>query len=66
MKSNVLLNKCLLQTSSTSFCDSLEATHKMKLKMSEAMGFAQQELCVLTIFLLVFTHVNGMTSPVRN
>jgi len=35
-----------------------------------SMGYVQQELTVLTIFLLVFTHVNGrtsqMTSPVRH
>ena len=35
-----------------------------------SMGYAQQELTVLTIFLLVFTHVSGttsqMTSPVRH
>ena len=34
------------------------------------MGYAQQELCILAIFLLVFMHINGttsqMTSPVRN
>jgi len=35
-----------------------------------SMVYAQQELCILTIFLLVFMHVNGttsqMTSPMRN
>jgi len=34
-----------------------------------SMSYVQQELTVLTIFLLVFTHINGttsqMTSPVH-